>query len=139
MKKAFLLLALALALSLNTAFGEENMRIKITVGDTTLSATLQDNATARALTAKLPLTVHMVDLYGREMCHHFPEALPTDNVRTTGYAVGEIIYWPPRHSLVILYAQNGERFAMQKIGRIDSGVEVFENTGDVEVTFAIVK
>jgi hypothetical protein len=34
-----------------------------------------------------------------------------------------------------MYAQNGEHFSMQKIGRIDSGVEVFKNTGNINVTF----
>lgn len=116
---------------------EENVKIKITTGTTVLTATLLDNATARAFIMKLPLTVPMQDLYSREMCYRFPDALPTDNVRTTGYEVGEIIYWPPRHSLVIMYAQNGERFSMQKIGHIDSGVEIFRSTGNVDVTFEV--
>jgi hypothetical protein len=73
------------------------------------------------------------------MCYRFPDILPTDNVRNTGYEIGEIIYWPPGHSLVIIYAQNGEQFSMQKIGRIDSGVEVFCSTGDVNVTFEVIK
>jgi hypothetical protein len=116
---------------------EENVKIKITTGTTVLTATLLDNATARAFIMKLPLTVPMQDLYSREMCYRFPDALPTDNVRTTGYEVGEIIYWPPRHSFVIMYAQNGERFSMQKVGRIDSGVEIFRSTGNVDVTFEV--
>jgi hypothetical protein len=112
-------------------------KIKITVGEHVLTGTFDNNATARALIEKLPLTIPMMDLYSREMCYHFPDVLPTDNVQTTGYEVGEIIYWPPRHSFVILYEQNGERFDMQKIGRIDSGVEVFKKTGDVNVTFEL--
>jgi hypothetical protein len=115
-----------------------NVKIKITAGTTVLTATLLDNATAKAFIMELPLTVSMQDLYSREICYHFPDALPADNVRMTGYEMGEIIYWPPRHSLVIMYAQNGERFSMQKIGRIDSGVEIFRNTGDVDVTFEVI-
>ncbi len=111
------------------------VKIRITADGQELTATLLDNATAKALVEKLPLTVPMEDLYSREMCYHFPDELPANETATTGYEVGEIIYWPPRHSLVIMYAQNGERFDMQKIGRIDSGVELFEGTGDTEVTF----
>ncbi|MDR1452301.1 MAG: hypothetical protein LBI57_08260 [Helicobacteraceae bacterium] len=81
------------------------------------------------------LSVEMADLYEREMRCHFPDAPPMDNVRTSGYETGEIVYRPPRHSLVIMYAQNGERFGMQKIGRADSSVEVFKNIGDANVTF----
>jgi hypothetical protein len=50
-----------------------------------------------------------------------------------------IIYWPPRHSLVIMYAQNGERFGMQKLGRIDSGVDIFRQTGDTTVTLEAIQ
>lgn len=120
--------------------GEENMQIKITVGDTELFATLEDNATTRALIKQMPMTLSMDDLYGREMCYRYgANALPTDNLRSDGYEVGDIAYWPPRGSLVILYAQNGEQFERQHLGHIDSGVEVFETTGNAEVTFEVVE
>jgi hypothetical protein len=148
MKKLFLIPALLVSFTLivcaqtgntNTTTPEGNVKIKITVGSTVLTATLDDNSTTRALVAKFPLTVPMQDLYSREMCYHFPDALPADNVRNTGYEVGEIIYWPPRHSLVIMYAQNGERFSMQKMGRIERGVDIFSNTGNVTVTFEVIR
>lgn len=110
-------------------------KMRITVNGRTLTATLEDNATTRALAERLPMTLPMLDLYNREMCYRFPEALPTDNARTRGYEVGEIVYYPPMHSFVIMYAQNGERFQMQTIGRIDSGVEVFNRIGNVDVLF----
>lgn len=113
------------------------MKINLTVNGHNLSATLDDNATTRALVAKLPMTLPMMDLYGREMCYRFPDALPVDDARTQGYEVGEIVYYPPMHSLVIMYAQNGERFQMQKLGRVDSGVDVFNNIGDVDVTWSL--
>ena len=145
MKKLFLFFTLALSLTLpvcaqgNNTTHEGNMKIKITVGNTVLTATLLDNATARAFAAKLPLTLPMQDLYSRELVYRFSDPLPTDNVQTTGYTVGEIIYWPPRHSFVIMYAQNGERFSMQKVGRIDTSVEIFRNTGDVNITFEVLE
>ena len=114
------------------------VRIKITVGDTQLYATLENNATTKALVEQMPLTLSMQDLYDREMCYRFgANALPTDSLRSDGYAVGDIAYWPPRGSLVILYAQNGEQFERAHLGHIDSGVELFENTGDVDVIFEL--
>ncbi len=110
-------------------------RMKITVENYTLTATLEDNATAQAFAAKLPITLPMMDLYGREMCYRFPDALPADGARTRGYEVGEIVYYPPMHSFVIMYAQNGERFQMQSIGRVESNVDVFDGIGDVDVKF----
>jgi len=116
-----------------------NMKIKITVGNTVLNANLYDNVTSRAFIAKLPLTLSMQDLYSREMVYRFTDPLPIDNVQTTEYTVGEIIYWPPRHSFVIMYAQNGERFSMQKLGFIENGVEIFRTTGNVNVTFELLE
>lgn len=121
----------------NNSNEENNMvtKMRITVNGRTLTATLEDNATTRAIAGRLPMVLPMMDLYGREMCYRFPEALPTDNARTRGYEVGEIIYYPPMHSFVIMYRQNGEHFQMQSIGKIDSGVEIFNGIGNVEVRF----
>ena len=118
----------------------EMVKIKITVGDTEMFATLEDNATTRYLTEQMPMTLSMMDLYGREMCYRYGAyALPTDDMRDDGYEVGDIAYWPPGGSLVILYKQNGEEFERQHLGHIDTGVEIFESTGDTEVTFEVVE
>nr|WP_314466334.1 cyclophilin-like fold protein [uncultured Clostridium sp.] len=116
--------------------GEKRMRI--TVGDTVLTATLADNETARAIADMLPLTLPLMDLYGREMCYRFTNELPANEVHTRNFQLGEIIYWPPRHSFVIMYNRDGEQFDMQHVGQIDSGVEIFNQTGDVEVTFELI-
>lgn len=116
---------------------KKEMKLKITVSGQELTATLEDNATTRALMEKLPMTLPMLDLYGREMCYRFDDALPTDSLTSSGYEVGDLAYWPPRHSFVILYKQNGERFEKQHLGHIDSGVEIFNNIGNVDVTFDI--
>ncbi|MDR0528252.1 MAG: hypothetical protein LBG69_01365 [Zoogloeaceae bacterium] len=88
MKKCSLFLfAISFSLSVcaqDAPQGGQPIKIKITAGAAVLTATLIDNATSRAFYTKLPLTVPMQDLYHREMRHHFPDALPTDDVRTTG-------------------------------------------------------
>lgn len=116
------------------------MQIKITVGDTELFASLENNATTQAIVGQMPMTLPMMDLYGREMCYRYGAyALPTDNLQSDGYEVGDIAYWAPGGSLVILYEQNGEQFERQHLGHIDSGVEIFQDTGDVDVTFELVE
>lgn len=117
--------------------GAETMQIKITVGNNTLYADLENNATTRALVEQMPMTLPMSNLYGREMCYRYGGgALPTDNLRYDGYEVGDIAYWPPRGSLVILYRQNGEHFERQHLGHIPAGTDIFANIGDeVNVTF----
>lgn len=117
---------------------KEKMSILIRVEGKELSAVLENNAATRALIKKLPMTVMMKDLYAREMCYRMgPGALPTENLRSDRYEVGDIIYWAPGGSLVILYEQNGEEFTRQQLGHIDKGVEFFKTTGDVNVTFEI--
>lgn len=113
-------------------------KVKLTAGNREFTATLYKNATTDALVEKLPLTLPMKDLYGREMCYRFSDALPTDDAGYSGYEVGEIIYWPPGHSFVILYKQNGEEFEMQKLGRIDNSVEFFETSGDIDLTIELI-
>ena len=116
-----------------------DMKIKMIFGNKVLTATLSNNATSRAFVEKLPITLPMLDLYSREMCYRFPDALPANEATTRGYEVGEIVYYPPRNSFVIMYAQNGERFQMQTIGRVDSNVEAFRNIGNIDVRFELVK
>lgn len=111
-------------------------QVKVIVGTQELKAEFYDNATTKALINEFPLTVPMMDLYSREMCYRFDRALPADETETSGYEVGDIAYWTPRHSFVIFYEQNNEVISnLQKIGRITSGVEIFKKTGDTEVTF----
>lgn len=131
-----ILLALLALLVIAGAAQAGEMRIIIAANGKNLYATLEDNPASRALYELMPITVKMQDLYEREMCYHLPAALPTGKLVANNYKVGDIIYWPPRRSLVILYKQNGERFQRQHLGHIDSGAEMFAATGDIEVTFA---
>lgn len=141
MKRLTPILMTLLPLSLFAAGNKvDGIKVNVTAGEQVLTATFIDNATSRALIAKFPLTVRMVDLYSREVVHRFPEALPANETQTSGYEVGDIVYWTPRHSFVIMYEQNGERIGnLQPVGRIDSGVEIFKRTGDIDVTFELPK
>ncbi|SPX67900.1 Uncharacterized conserved protein [Lactiplantibacillus plantarum subsp. plantarum] len=83
-------------------------KMKITANDRHFTANLEENATTAALLSQLPLTLPMLNLYNRELTYRFQQALPANEAHTTGYAVGDIAYWTPRHSLVIFYEQTGE-------------------------------
>ena len=118
----------------------KTINIKITTGSTELYAALEDNAASRAFVNQMPVTLSMSNLYDREMCYRYgADALPTDNLRSDGYEVGDIAYWPPAGSLVILYKQDGEHFERQHIGHIDNGAEVFAGAGDADVRFELVE
>lgn len=115
------------------------IKISITVGDNVLYGTLAKNKTTEEIVKQFPITLNMSDLYAREMCYHFGRgAFPIDNLISTAYEVGDIIYWEPMGSFVILYEQNGERFERQYLGHIDSDVSIFKTTGDTSVHFEVV-
>ena len=122
----------------NAAAG--SIKLKITAKDKTLTAVMENNSTVQAFAKKLPVTLKMENLYNREMCYHYGNgAFPVGTLRSDRYEVGDIIYWPPRGSFVILYLQNGEEFERQHMGRINGNVDFFRNAGDMDVTFEILK
>ena len=117
---------------------EKIFKLKITAGDKILFATLEDNATVRDFIKKLPTTLPMENLYGREMCYRYGAgALAEAKPRSDGYEVGDIIYWKPLGSFVILYKQNGELFERVQLGHIDGDLNFFDGGGDMEITFEL--
>lgn len=141
-KMIAIILGLILFFTLTASAEEDNMgfRIRITVGETELFATFEDNATSRALIEKMPMTLPMMDLYGREMCYRFSgEEIPAEEARYGSFDVGKILYWTPWHSFVIVYAESDETIDdLQYVGKIDSGWEIFNTTGDADVTFEVI-
>lgn len=112
------------------------MVVRITIGERTITATLYDNEATRALWEQLPQTFPMMNLYGREMCYRMGNgALPDQAAQDIGYEVGDISYWPPAGSLVILYKQNGEVFEQVQIGHTDDDVSFFDGMEDTDITF----
>jgi hypothetical protein len=75
--------------------------IRITVGDTELTARLHDNATARDLAAQLPLTLTFRDHNNVEKTAPLPRQLSLDGA-PEGHdpAAGDIGYWAPDGDLV---------------------------------------
>ena len=126
-----------------TACGQKTYKVKITFdknGTTqTLTATFDDNATSRALVAMMPMTLHMLDLYDDEMCYRFTNnPLPTDKVEYYLHKKGEIFYWPPGPSFVIRYIETDEWLNIQHIGQVDSGVDILNGIGDIDMKFELI-
>ena len=119
---------------------EKVLQLKITAGDKILFATLEDNATTQDFIKKLPATLLMKNLYGREMCYRYGAgALAEASTRSDGYEVGDIIYWKPAGSFVILYKQNGEIFERVQMGHVDGDLSFFDGAGDMEIKFELAK
>ena len=75
-KAKSLILALSVALPMSVTASESGgtgIKVKVSAGEHVLTATFIDNATSRALIARFPLTVRMMDLYSREVVYRFQE------------------------------------------------------------------
>jgi len=119
-----------------------NMKIRISIADKVVIATVADNATARDFVSVLPLSVSMKDLFGREKYGDLPKALSENGPRKNTYEVGEIAYWSPDQQFAVYYHQDGDSIpspGVIPIAKIDTGAEAFNVPGSVKVTIAVAK
>lgn len=70
-----------------------NNVIKITVGSSTFTATLSDNAAAAAFQALLPLTLKMEDVNGNEKFYRLSRPLPVAAANPGIVHEGDLMLW----------------------------------------------
>jgi hypothetical protein len=111
--------------------------IRITFGDTQLTARLDDNATARDLAAQLPLTLRFRDHNNVEKTAPLPRQLSLEGA-PEGHdpAAGDIGYWAPGGDLVFYYDNDAPFFnGIVRIGEFDGEMAAIERqSADFTVT-----
>jgi hypothetical protein len=110
----------------------EGTPIRISFGDTGLTARLDDNATARDLAAQLPLTLTFRDHNNVEKTAPLPRELSLDGA-PEGHdpAAGDIGYWAPDGDLVFYYDDDAPYFAgIVRIGELDGELDAIEGQRD---------
>lgn len=120
----------------------ESMKIRLKVNGKSLDATLRQDATTRDFVSLLPLTLTMRDLFGREKFGHLPRAISESGERTRSYQVGDVAYWSPGKDIAVFYRHDGQTIpapGLIVIGKVESGVEMFEAPGPLEVTIERVR
>lgn len=143
MKKITLpLLAFALSLSgaisvANTSEANGN-QMTITIGKKAFTATLEDNATANAFKAMLPLKLNMKDLNANEKVISLPAKLPTKDANPGQIKAGDLMIWTSRN-LVLFYKSFPTSYRYTRLGRIDdaAGLSSAVGSGNVTVTFEL--
>jgi hypothetical protein len=78
------------------------MVIEIKVADMALTATLEDNGTARAITAALPVEGH-ANVWGEEIYFEIPVQVAQADDAVEEVAVGTLAYWPPGNAFCIFF------------------------------------
>jgi len=121
---------------------EDAQRIRIRMGDQTVTATLNSSEAARDVVAMLPLSIRMRDHLRREKTGPVPGPLSERTEGSPNYQSDDLGYWRPGGNFVIFYRQDGLTIPSPGIvllGRVDSGAELFDVPGPVEVTVELIK
>jgi len=116
--------------------GETSMKVKISVGDRTITATMEDNAAGRDFLSRLPLEVTLNDYNNTTEKIFYPDpALTTEGVaRGCTPTPGDITIYAPWGNVAIFCKSWSHSNDLIKIGRIDgNGIEVLTVTGDITV------
>lgn len=130
--------ALSPAEANNANGGTTKNRMKITIGQKTFTATLEDNAAAAAFKAMLPLTLNMRDFNDNEKVIRLPDRLPTNDSSPGRIRTGDLMVWSS-DNLVLLYKSFPTSYRYTRLGRIDNpeGLSSAVGTGDVKITFEL--
>lgn len=120
---------------------DEQVKVNLTVGDTVLTVTMQDNVTAQDFLTLLPLTLEMKDEMSREKYKELPRALDEGGVWQETFEVGDFAYWPNGDGLVMFYDDQTTTLhgtSIIVLGTIDDGVEALASVEDpVQVTISL--
>lgn len=112
------------------------MHLKITVGNTIVTASIIKSKTSDDFIKLLPFSLTMNDLFGREKYGALPKFISTDAEPSYRYEVGDIGYWSPGHDLAIYYMHDGETIpgpGIIIVGKIQSDIKVLSISGSVRV------
>lgn len=114
-----------------------NRNILISVGGHTFPTTLEDNETARAFLALLPMTVNMTEMNGNEKYYNLPQSLPTHTFRPGTIHTGDLLLWGS-DTVVLFYETFSSGYSYTRLGRISNpdGLASAVGRGNVSVTFS---
>lgn len=113
-----------------------SMKMNITVGSRTVTATMEDNAAARDLLSRLPLEVSLEDFNNTTEKIFYPDPALTTKGVTRGCTPtpGDITIYAPWGNVAIFCKSWSHSNDLIKIGHIDgNGIEALTVTGDITV------
>ena len=138
-RKLAALVAFPLAGLVTPAEGADPMRIRLTIDGKSITATLNDNATAKDFVSLLPLTLALEDHAATEKIARPPRKLSTAGAPAgADPSVGDIAYYAPWGNLAMYYKDFEYSPGLVLLGRIDSRVEVLRG-GARSITIERVK
>ena len=110
--------------------------IRVQIGEKAFTARLEDNETARAFAAMLPLKLDMRDLNDNEKVIEFSQKLPGEAANPGMIREGDLMLWSSQ-SVVLFYKTFPTSYSYARLGRIEdtAGLAEAVGAGPVTVTF----
>jgi hypothetical protein len=113
---------------------EKAMKIRLTMGEKVLTATLRDNETARDFVSLLPLALTLEDYAATEKISDLPRRLSTKGAPAgTAAAAGDIAYYAPWGNLALFHRDFRHSNGLVTLGKLDGGVEALREPGPLKV------
>ena len=111
------------------------MKIRLTIGNEVVTATLNDSSGGPDFASLLPLTLTLEDYNGTEKVSDLSKRLSTEGAPAgIDPEVGDITYYAPWSNLAIFYRDFGYSTGLVLLGKIDGGMELLSVPGSVRVT-----
>jgi len=114
------------------------MKINLKLPDRTLTGTLYDTPTARALAAMLPLTLTLDDYNKTEKVSDLPGKLTRQGAPAgADPSAGDIAYYAPWGNLALFYKDFPYSDGLILLGKLDGGAEALGAAGSLKVTIEL--
>jgi hypothetical protein len=116
----------------------DSMKLKITIGQKIVRASLYDNPTAREFTSLLPLTLTLTDYNATEKISDLTKKLSAKDA-PAGYkpSVGDITLYAPWGNLAIFYKDFSYSNGLISLGKVTSGIEAINVRGPLKAKFEL--
>lgn len=108
-------------------------KLAIRVGSFVFTATLEENAAARAFCSLLPLTLDMAELNGNEKFFYLSANLPLESSRPGTIRTGDLMLYGS-NCLVLFYETFSSSYSYTRLGRVDDPSGLAAALGDDRVT-----
>ena len=109
----------------------------MTAGGRRFAVTLADTDAARALAARLPMTLDMADLHHNEKKFDLPKNLPANPIRPGTIRHGDLMLWGD-NTVVVFYKTFDSPYAYTRLGQVSDPTRLAQalGRGSVRVQFS---
>jgi hypothetical protein len=116
----------------------DSMKLKITVGGKSFSATVYNNATTASFKAQLPLSINMKELNGNEKYFDLPNNLPANASNPGTIQTGDLMLYGS-NTLVLFYKTFSTSYNYTTLARTDNpaGLAAAFGVGNIDVKFEL--